>query len=54
MLSGLAAFASSEEAKGLAAQLQAQVLTFDELLTHYREMASLTMEEGVEHNSRDH
>jgi copper chaperone NosL len=49
MLSGLAAFASPEEAKGLAAQLQAQVLTFDELLTHYHEVASMTMQEGVEH-----
>jgi copper chaperone NosL len=37
MLSGLAAFSSAEKAKTFAAEMGGQVLTFDELLTHYRE-----------------
>jgi len=37
MLSGLAAFPSTEEAEEFAAGLEGEVFTFDELLTHYRE-----------------
>jgi copper chaperone NosL len=37
MLSGLAAFSSAEKAKAFATEIDGQVLTFDELLTHYRE-----------------
>lgn len=36
MLSGLAAFASADRAKEFAAELDGQVFTFDELLSHYR------------------
>ncbi len=36
MLSGLAAFPTAAEAKSLASELGGQVLTFDELLSHYR------------------
>jgi copper chaperone NosL len=39
MASGVAAFISSQKAQALAAELQGQVLTFDELLSHYRKMA---------------
>jgi len=37
MLSGLAAFAAAERAEAFAADLGGQILTFDELLTYYRE-----------------
>ncbi len=37
MLSGLAAFASAKKAADFAAEVRGNVLTFDELLTHYRE-----------------
>jgi copper chaperone NosL len=37
MASGLAAFASVEQAAALADELDGQVLTFDELMTHYQE-----------------
>lgn len=37
MLSGLAAFSSVEEAQAFAAEMDGKVLTFDELLIHYRE-----------------
>jgi copper chaperone NosL len=53
MASGLAAFTSSEEAQALAADLQGKVLTFDELLTQYRQMAPMTMGDEGEHNSHD-
>jgi copper chaperone NosL len=53
MASGLAAFTSSEEAQALAAELQGQVLTFDELLTHYRQLAPITMGEKGEHHLQD-
>jgi copper chaperone NosL len=52
MASGLAAFASSEEAQALAAELQGQVLSFDELLTHYRQSAPMTA--GAEGGHRLH
>lgn len=37
MLSGLAAFPTQEQAQKFAKQLHGQVLSFDQLLTHYRE-----------------
>lgn len=37
MLSGLAAFPSQDDAIGFAAELGGEILTFDELLTYYRE-----------------
>lgn len=43
MASGLAAFASPEEAQALASELQGQVLTFDELLKRYADMSPMTM-----------
>jgi len=54
MFSGLAAFASSKQAEALATELQVQVQDFDEVLGHYREMASTSMEDGGEHHSRNH
>jgi copper chaperone NosL len=53
MASGLAAFTSSDEAHTLAVELQGQVLTFDELLTYYRQMAPMTMGQGEEHHPHD-
>lgn len=53
MASGLVALASSQEARSLASELQGQVLTFDELLTHYRQMAPKTMGNEEEHHSHD-
>lgn len=53
MTSGLAAFTSSEDAQALAAELQGQVLTFDELLTQYEQIAPMTMGAGGEHHSHD-
>jgi nitrous oxide reductase accessory protein NosL len=49
MVSGLAAFSAPEEAKTLAAELQGQVLTFDELKTHYQDMPPMTMGRGEQH-----
>lgn len=40
MLSGLAAFPTAAEAKSLAGELGGQVMTFEELLSHYRENSS--------------
>jgi len=37
MLSGLAAFSTQEQAQKFANELHGQVLSFDQLLTHYRE-----------------
>jgi len=53
MASGLAAFTSSQKAQALAAELQGQVLTFDELLMQYRQVAPTTMGDEGEHNSHD-
>jgi copper chaperone NosL len=53
MFSGLAAFASSEEAEALAGELQGQVLSFDEVLAHYQGMASIGMEEEAEHDAHN-
>jgi nitrous oxide reductase accessory protein NosL len=53
MASGLAAFASSQEAQALATNLQGQVLTFEDLLAHYRQMAPMTMGEMGEQHSHD-
>jgi copper chaperone NosL len=47
MLSGLAAFASAEQAKEFAAELNGRVLTFDQLLTHYRENPPTPMSPGM-------
>lgn len=53
MASGLAAFSASEEAQALAAELQGQVLTFDELKTHYQDMPPMTMGGGGEQHVHD-
>jgi copper chaperone NosL len=53
MASGLAAFVSLEEARAMAAELQGQVLTFDELLTRYADMPPMTMGEVEKHDSHD-
>jgi copper chaperone NosL len=49
MASGVAAFTSSQKAQTLASELQGQVLTFAELLSHYRQMAPMTMGQGEGH-----
>ncbi len=46
MLSGLAALATIEQAEALAAERDGQLLTFEELLSHYQQAASM---EGMEH-----
>jgi len=53
MASGLVALTSSQKARVLASELQGQVLTFDELLTHYRQMAPMTMDNKVQPRSHD-
>jgi copper chaperone NosL len=53
MASGLAAFSAPEEAQALAAELQGQVLTFDELKTHYQDMSAMTMGGGGEPHPHD-
>lgn len=54
MASGLVALASSQKAQAVAVELQGQVLTFDDVLTHYRQMAPMTMGDKGEHHSHDH
>jgi len=41
MLSGLAAFASADQAATLAAEVDGQVLSFDEVMAHFQERASM-------------
>jgi nitrous oxide reductase accessory protein NosL len=53
MASGLAAFLSPEEARETAAELQGQVLTFDELLTRYADMPPMTMGQAEKHHSHE-
>jgi copper chaperone NosL len=48
MHSSLVAFASSEKAEALATSLQGQLLSFDEVMQLYQEMAPMRMEEGKE------
>jgi nitrous oxide reductase accessory protein NosL len=53
MASGLAAFSAPEGAKALAAELQGQVLTFDELKTHYQDLPRMTTGVGGEQDLHD-
>jgi nitrous oxide reductase accessory protein NosL len=54
MASGLAAFGTPEEAQALAAELEeSQLLTFDELKTHYQGMPPMTMEGRGEQDLHD-
>ncbi len=48
MRSSLVAFASSEKAQALATSLQGQLLSFDEVMQRYQEMAPMRMEDGKE------
>jgi copper chaperone NosL len=50
MLSGLAACASSEKAEALAAEFDGEILTFDEVLAHYRENSPMAAEAGEHHH----
>jgi len=50
MLSGVAAFPSRDQAAGFAAELDGEILTFDELLTHYREHPSTTTHHSASHH----
>jgi copper chaperone NosL len=50
MLSGLAAFPSRDEAAGFAAEWGGEILTFDELLTYYRENPPTTMHHADSHH----
>jgi copper chaperone NosL len=50
MLSGLAAFAAAEKATDFAIKVDGKGLTFDQLLTHYRENPPTPMSHGTTHN----
>lgn len=52
MQSGLAAYSSSEKAKALAAEVQGEMLTFDQLLAYYRETPPSSMD--AMHQQHDH
>ena len=55
MGSGLAAFASAEKAQALADELGGEVLTFEQVLAHYRKMAfAIIMTEPIERQSPRH
>lgn len=53
MLSGLAACATADRANTLAAEVEGQVLTFDEVMAHFQEQASMGAEAQPEHH-HDH
>jgi copper chaperone NosL len=50
MLSGVAAFSSQAEAMGFSAELGGETLTFEELLTHYRENPPMTTHHSDSHH----
>lgn len=50
MLSGLVAFASPDQAAALSAEVDGQILTFDELMLHFQERASMGAEAQPEHH----
>lgn len=50
MLSGVAAFPSQDEAMGFNAELGGETLTFEELLSHYREHPAMTMPHADSHH----
>ena len=54
MLSGLAACATTEEAKALAETVQGEVLTFEELLVYYQAKPAAAAERGSQHQHRQH
>jgi copper chaperone NosL len=49
MLHGLAAFDTPEKAQALAAELEGKVLTFDELLAHYKAKVAAVPEDHSQH-----
>lgn len=50
MLSGVAAFPSQAEAASFAAELGGEILTFEELLSHYRENPPTTVQDSDSHH----
>jgi copper chaperone NosL len=50
MLSGLAAFDSSDQAQALATEMQGQVMTFDEVLAYYKTNPMPQGEHSMEHD----
>jgi len=50
MLSGLAAFDSPEKAQAVATELQAKVMSFDELLAYYQTNPPMPGDHGMEHD----
>jgi copper chaperone NosL len=52
MGSGLVALASSEQAEALAAEVQGQVFTFEEILAYYQENSQMI--DSEEHHLHDH
>jgi copper chaperone NosL len=49
MLHGLAACATAEKAEVLAAEVGGKVLTFDEVLTHYKTKVAMAPEDHTQH-----
>jgi copper chaperone NosL len=49
MLHGLAACATAEKAAALAAEVDGQVLTFDQVLAHYKTKAAVASEDHSQH-----
>jgi nitrous oxide reductase accessory protein NosL len=49
MLHGLAAFDTPEKAEALAAELDGKLLTFDELLAHYKAKVATAPEDHSQH-----
>lgn len=49
MLHGLAAFPTAEEAEVLAAELEGKVLTFDEVMAHYKAKVAAAPEDHSQH-----
>jgi nitrous oxide reductase accessory protein NosL len=53
MQSSLAAYNSSEKAKALAAEVQGEILTFDQLLAYYRETPASPMDAMHQNHHHD-
>ena len=54
MLFGLAACATEQRAERLAGEVGGTVLTFDEVMNHYREHSAMTGEAGLDQHDHDH
>ena len=54
MLVGVAACATAERAEGLADEVGGTVLTFDEVMTHYREHSAMADEFDMQQHDHEH